>query len=207
MKRILAFLLVLGIFAGVCACSQEQPAGDRAGQVQEASTSADGRNEDGSTLETPPDPEQDYAAFYAFLLQQQAEGKIPYEDKLVPEGRVVEPFSLAIDGKTFDNAAAEPLTVYTATFELYTKVEGHLNSWVGYRLSDVFALLDVKPGASIRLHASDGFSQVFDTKNIDDNTMIAITKDGDPKDGPYLAPCSFLISANYTKYLTEITLP
>lgn len=179
MKRGLALLLATALLLAVTACKQE---------------------------ELMPDPNEDYTAYYEYLQQRQSEGKMPYEDKLVAKGEVTAPFSIIIGGKIFDNETASALTVYTAEFETYTKVEPHLNSWVGYRFSEVCELLELEPGDTIKLCATDGYSQAFDLKNTDGNTMIAITKDGDHTDGPYFAPCTYLISANYTKYLSEILL-
>lgn len=150
----------------------------------------------------------DYDEFYGLLLMMQSNGDIPYVDKLVAEGEVTEPFTLLINGMTFSNKEAAELTVYTAAYVLFTKVEGHDAVWVGYRFTEVCAALGIETlPDSIKLTASDGFVQNFDTKNIDDNTMIAITRDGRAEDGPYFAPCSMLINANYTKYLTEIEIP
>lgn len=145
-----------------------------------------------------------YDDFYGLLLEIQSRGEIPYEDKLVEGGEVAEPFSLVIGGKPFTNAEAEALTVYTASYHLFTKVEGHDVVWVGYRFTDVCELLGIQLGETVRLTADDGYSQPFDTKNIDDNTMIAIARDGDSSDAPYFAPCSMLVNANYTKYLVQI---
>lgn len=147
-----------------------------------------------------------YDDFYGLLLEMQARGDIPYEDKLVAEGDVTVPFSVEIDGKVFSNAEAEALTVYTASYRLFTKVEGHDAVWVGYRFTDVCDALGIELPESIRLNAEDGFSQSFDTKNIDDNTMLALSRDGNSDDAPYFAPCSMLINANYTKYLAAIEL-
>lgn len=145
-----------------------------------------------------------YDDFYGLLLEAQARGDIPYVDRLVAGGEVSEPFSLTIGGKAFTNAEAEGLTVYTASYHLFTKVEGHDVVWVGYRFTEVCERLGIELHETIRLTADDGYSQPFDVKNIDDNTMIALSRDGSSADAPYFAPCSMLVNANYTKYLTEI---
>ncbi|NLW78948.1 MAG: hypothetical protein GXY32_06010 [Ruminococcaceae bacterium] len=145
-----------------------------------------------------------YDDFYGLLLEMQGRGDIPYQDKLVAEGEVTDTFTLEIDGKAFTNAEAAELTVYTASYVLYTKVEGHDAVWVGYRFTEVCEQLGIEMPQSVKLTADDGFVQTFDAKNIDDNTMIAITRDGSAADGPYFAPCTMLVNANYTKYLVGI---
>ena len=200
MKRILAFLMVMLLLA-LAACAPA-PTGDTVQDAQQGET----ETLENPIAETPPNPEEDYTAFYEYLLAIQSAGKIPFKDKLEAKGEVSGEFSLTIGGKTFDNAAAAELTVYTAEFELFTKVEGHDTAWVGYRFTEVCELLGLELDESVKLHATDGFSQVFDVKNIDDNTMIAIIKDGEAADGPYFAPCTFLISANYTKFLSAIDI-
>lgn len=204
MKKTVVFFLTAVLLFLLVACGGNQDT-SKITEPDGFSVSTDSLDGD-SSAEIPPDPEDDYTAFYEYLLGKQSLGEMPYEDKLIAEGEVVDEFSLMIGKKIFDNAVAADLTVYTAAFELFTKVEGHSNSWIGYRFTEVCDILGIELKESIKLYATDGFSQVFDVKNIDDNTMIAITKDGDPADGPYFAPCSYLISANYTKYLSEIDI-
>lgn len=205
MKRQKLLLLLAVLFLLFSACNTSSGNGSISTQATNV-PSKEAQSTPEPTSHESPNPHEDYGAFYEYLLQQQSEGSTPYEDKLLATGQVSDAFSIVINGKPFTNKEAETLTVYTATFQLYTKVEGHLYSWVGYRFTEVCDLLGLALEDSIRLIATDGYKQIVDVKNIDHNTMLAITKDGDPSEGPYFAPCTYLISANYTKYLAEIEI-
>ncbi|HZK24411.1 MAG TPA: hypothetical protein VFC74_03365 [Oscillospiraceae bacterium] len=192
-KKVSILLLVLLMVFTLVACSSPNS----------KENSNDPANNAGQQ-ETPPAADQPSE----FQKQQEleADGKGEFKNMLQEGGTAVDEFSLKIGEHTFTEKDAAELTVYTAEIEILTKVEAHQSTYVGYKLLDVLALYDLSVDADFYVVAADGYKITCKSDSLDENTLIALSKDGSTKNAPIYAPCSSKLSPNYVTGFAELRL-
>ncbi|MBQ9992913.1 MAG: hypothetical protein IJP33_05760, partial [Firmicutes bacterium] len=173
-KKLLPLICVLLLMFALTACGDEGF----------ANTAADNK----TTTATTVVPEGELAP-----LGERAPGEgRPLRDYCLEEGGEIPAdyeFTMEIMGKSFTQKDAANLKLHKAVIGVETSVELHEYTWVGYRLQDVLDYLDVEIKGDFIVEATDGYGITFTQAEIDDNIMIAITRNGKAVDAPYYAPC------------------
>lgn len=193
-KKVSVLLLVLLLVLTLTACSSpntKENANDPANSAGQQ--------------ETPPAAKEEPSAFQK---QQELEsaGKGEFQNMLQEGGTVAGEFSLTIGEHTFTEQDAAALTVYTAEVEILTNVEAHQYTYVGYKLQDVLDLYDLTVDADFYVVAADGYKIACKRDSLDENTLIALSRDGSSKNAPIYAPCSSKLAPNYVTGFAELRL-
>ena len=206
MKKLLALFLALTLPLALAACGQppaEDPAANAAVPAQEAAAAP--AEADPAAGQQDPEQMTEGEKQLNAIHEQEKAGQIDSTYILSEGGQAEGEFSLAICGHAFtaDEAASAGLALHTGTVTTYTSVEPHDYTYVGYRLKEVLDYYDIPLEGSFYVKADDGYKIEIQAAEIDDNTMIALSRNGKTNNAPIYAPCSSQLAPNYVSGFCE----
>lgn len=193
LKRILLLLVVGVMIFTLAACGSETP---KQGGNSGAESPGNGEQQQG---------EEDLSEFEK-IQRQESEGSTTFEYILQEGGTVEGSFSIKVEDNIFTEQDAQKLTVYSAEVVTWTNVESHAHTYVGYKLLDVLELYGLTVDGDFYVVADDGYKITCRANSLDENTMIALSRDEKTNNAPIYAPCSSQLSPNYVTGFAELRL-
>lgn len=124
------------------------------------------------------------------------------KDVTVPE------FKIKICGAKISNEDLKDCPLYkTHASSINSSGTAHEVDYVGYKLKDLFEIIQVSASGPAAIICTDGYTMNYDGDLNAEDLLIAITKDGEAfKDGPWFAPCSSKTTGDYAQDLEKIEI-